>query len=181
MIIILKWLNSSIWFIDGILTGTTTPRQSGSGSNSNQGVFYILKSSKTWASSSDGVQCHTQDTGWDTCLTPLQKCSQCVLQFLGFFFFSLFFFSFHFYRQRKKNKNNNDNSKTTKMCIPPRPSVLHLSWVVHPASKWVGRPNTPRFKQTTLEFVNVVIPTPNEMRRTTWRCGRLMVSISFYR
>ena len=32
-----KWLNSSIWPIDGILTGTTTPDQSEPESKGNEG------------------------------------------------------------------------------------------------------------------------------------------------
>ena len=36
-----KWLNSSIWPIDGSLTGTTTLGQSGPGSNGNEGVLHI--------------------------------------------------------------------------------------------------------------------------------------------
>ena len=42
-----KWLNSSIWPIDRTKTDTTTPGQSGSGSNDNVGVLYILLSSRT--------------------------------------------------------------------------------------------------------------------------------------
>ena len=35
-------LNSSIWPIDRTLSGITTPRQSGPGSNGNEGVLDIL-------------------------------------------------------------------------------------------------------------------------------------------
>ena len=31
-----KWLNNFTWYIDGILTGTSTPVQSGTGSNVNE-------------------------------------------------------------------------------------------------------------------------------------------------
>ena len=52
---IVKWLNRSIWPIDGSLTGTTTPDRSGLGSNGNKGVLYISQSSRTEASFSDGL------------------------------------------------------------------------------------------------------------------------------
>ena len=42
-----KWLNISIWSIDVILTGTTTPGQSETWSNSNKGLLYIPQSSTT--------------------------------------------------------------------------------------------------------------------------------------
>ena len=46
--------NSSIWPIDRTLLGATTPRQSGSKSDDNEGVLRILQSSSiTEASSSD--------------------------------------------------------------------------------------------------------------------------------
>ena len=46
-----KRLNSSIYPIDGILTGTTSPGLSGTGSNSNEGVLHIPQISRTRASS----------------------------------------------------------------------------------------------------------------------------------
>ena len=36
-----KWLNCSIWPIDGTLIGTTTPSQSGLENNGNEGIFHI--------------------------------------------------------------------------------------------------------------------------------------------
>ena len=36
-----KWLNGSNWLIDGTLTGTTTPGQSGSEGNGNGVGIYI--------------------------------------------------------------------------------------------------------------------------------------------
>ena len=39
MIIFNKRLNSSIWLVDGTLTGTTTPNQKGSDSNDNERVL----------------------------------------------------------------------------------------------------------------------------------------------
>ena len=47
-----KWLNSSIWPVDGTLTGITAPSQSGSG---YEGVLYILKSFRTETSLLDVV------------------------------------------------------------------------------------------------------------------------------
>ena len=38
---IVKWLNSSVWPIDGTLTGTITPSQSGPGSNGNEELLRI--------------------------------------------------------------------------------------------------------------------------------------------
>ena len=38
-----KELNSSTWYIDGILADTMTPDQNGPGSNSNEGELHILK------------------------------------------------------------------------------------------------------------------------------------------
>ena len=35
--------NSSIWYIDRILSGATTPGQSGPGSDGNEGVLHIPK------------------------------------------------------------------------------------------------------------------------------------------
>ena len=46
-----KWLDSSIWSMGGTLTGTTI--QSGPGSNRNERVLQIPKSSRIGASSSD--------------------------------------------------------------------------------------------------------------------------------
>ena len=45
--------NGSIWAIDRTLSGTTTPGQSGPGSDGNQEVLCILQSSKTGASPSN--------------------------------------------------------------------------------------------------------------------------------
>ena len=72
---IVKWLNSFIWPIDWILTDTTTPGQSGPGSNDKERVLHISQSSRTWATPSDAVSCHTQDTSCSG-LTPLQTLRQ---------------------------------------------------------------------------------------------------------
>ena len=41
MFVTVLWLNSSIWPIDGVLTGTTTSYQSGPGSNGIEELFHI--------------------------------------------------------------------------------------------------------------------------------------------
>ena len=43
IIMLSKWLNSSIWPIDGTLTGITNPDQSGPESNGNEAVIHILQ------------------------------------------------------------------------------------------------------------------------------------------
>ena len=57
-----KWLNSSIWPIDGTLTGATSPDQSETRSNSNEGVLCTCQSSRTRVSPSNAVRCHKQDS-----------------------------------------------------------------------------------------------------------------------
>ena len=57
-----KWLNSSIWPLDGTLTSSTTPGESGPESNGNKGVLYIPQSSRIGASPLDAVCYHIQDT-----------------------------------------------------------------------------------------------------------------------
>ena len=56
-IILSKWLNSSIWLINRTILDLSEP-----GSNSNEGVFHILRSSRAGASLTDAVSCYTQDT-----------------------------------------------------------------------------------------------------------------------
>ena len=58
-------MNSSIWPIDQTLTSTANLGQSGPGSNSNEYVLHFAQSSRTGASPSDEVKCHTQDTHWE--------------------------------------------------------------------------------------------------------------------
>ena len=50
-----KWLKSSIWFIDGALTDTTTSGPIKPDNNNNEGVLHIPQSSGTGASPSDTV------------------------------------------------------------------------------------------------------------------------------
>ena len=51
----------SFWFIDGNLTGTTTPGQSVPYSNANEGVLHTSMISRTGASQSDVIW-YTQNT-----------------------------------------------------------------------------------------------------------------------
>ena len=50
-----RFSNRSIWSIEGILTGTTTLGQSGSGSNDNEGVLHTPQISRIGTSPSDTV------------------------------------------------------------------------------------------------------------------------------
>ena len=55
-----KQLSSSIWPIEGTLTGIITPGQSGPGSNSNERVLHIPQNSKTEASPSNGLMSYPE-------------------------------------------------------------------------------------------------------------------------
>ena len=70
---------NSIWPINRTLSGATTQAQSGPGSNGNVGVLHILQSSSITRPHHQIVQCHIHDTHWGS-LTPLHRCSQCILQ-----------------------------------------------------------------------------------------------------
>ena len=50
-----KWLNSSIWNIDGTKTSTTTLSQSGPESNGNEEVLHIPQSLRTETSLLNGL------------------------------------------------------------------------------------------------------------------------------
>ena len=52
---LVKWSNSSIWSMDGTLSGTTTPGQSEPMSNSNERVLHIPQSSRTGTSPPDSL------------------------------------------------------------------------------------------------------------------------------
>ena len=67
--------------MDRALSGATTPGQSGPGSNGNEGVLRIPQSSNTAGTSpSDCLVLYPgHSLGWGG-LTPLQRCSQCILQ-----------------------------------------------------------------------------------------------------
>ena len=80
-----KWLNITIWPIDGTLTSTTNPGQSGPGSNGNEGVFYIPQSSSLT------IRCSLvlyPRHSFERDVTPLQGFSQCILhpQPIGLFY-----------------------------------------------------------------------------------------------
>ena len=74
-----KWLNSSVWPRYETETDTNTPDQSRPGSNNNEGVLDIHKSSRTRVSPSAAVKSHIYDTRWGS-LTSLQRCSRRFLQ-----------------------------------------------------------------------------------------------------
>ena len=52
---VVKWLNNSVWSTDGTSTDTAIPGQSEPGSYAHERVLHIDQSSKTGASSSDGL------------------------------------------------------------------------------------------------------------------------------
>ena len=69
----------SIWPTDRTLSGATTPSQSGTWGNGNEGVLHIPQSSNAGASPSDGLISYLEHLfGGD--ITPQQRCSQCILQ-----------------------------------------------------------------------------------------------------
>ena len=66
----------SIWPIDRILSGASTPGESGPGGNGNEGVLHIPQISKNGASLSDGLMSYNQDTHWRERVLPhQQKCN----------------------------------------------------------------------------------------------------------
>ena len=70
---------SSIWPIVRTLSGTTTPGQSKPESDGNEEVRCIPQSSSiTGTSPSDCLGSYPRHSWWS--LTPLQRCSQCILQ-----------------------------------------------------------------------------------------------------
>ena len=72
--------NSSIWPIDRTLSDATTLGQSGPGSNGNEGVLHILQSTSIiGASPSDCLKLYPGYL-FGVGPSPLQKCSQCILQ-----------------------------------------------------------------------------------------------------
>ena len=60
-----KILNSSLSLMYGTPKDYKTPVQKRPASNGIEGVLYIFQNSKIWASYSDAVYCHTQDTSWE--------------------------------------------------------------------------------------------------------------------
>ena len=70
---------SSIQPIDRALSGATTPCQRRARSHGNEGVLRIPQiSSITGTSPSDCLESYIQDSRW-VGLTPLQRCSSCIL------------------------------------------------------------------------------------------------------
>ena len=61
IIILSKWLNSSVWPIDRTIAGTIHLGQSVPGSNGKKEVLHFPKISRTGASPSDAIKCHTQN------------------------------------------------------------------------------------------------------------------------
>ena len=70
---------SSIWPIDGTLSGATSPGQSGPGSDGNEGVFCILQHSSITGTSPSHCLVSYPDTCWES-LTLLRRSSRCILQ-----------------------------------------------------------------------------------------------------
>ena len=68
---------SSIWPIDWVLSGATTPAQRGPGSDGN--TLHSLKLLHYWNLTIRWFRVKIQDTRWGS-LTPLQRCSRCFLR-----------------------------------------------------------------------------------------------------
>ena len=75
----LRTINSYIWPIDKTLLDTTILGLSGSGSDGNEGALRISQSSSIAGVSTSDCLVSYLDTRWRS-LTPLQKCSRCILQ-----------------------------------------------------------------------------------------------------
>ena len=73
-------LNSFILPIDRILSGATTPGQSGPWSDVNKGVLCIPKSSSITGASPSNYLVSYPGQSLGVGLTSLQRCSQCILQ-----------------------------------------------------------------------------------------------------
>ena len=71
---------SSIWPIDRALSGASTPGQNEPGSDGNEEVLHILQSSSITGTSPSDYLVSYQDTCCGEDLTPLQRCSQSILQ-----------------------------------------------------------------------------------------------------
>ena len=71
---------SFIWPIDRTLSGATTPRQSGPGSNGNKGLLCSLQSSSINGVSLSDWLSPGHLLRWGGGLTSLQRCSWCILQ-----------------------------------------------------------------------------------------------------
>ena len=74
------WLISSIWPIDGTLTGTISSCQSELGSNRTAEELHIFPNSKIWTLPPDIVQSQTEGTCYVKDLNNSKRCSQFILQ-----------------------------------------------------------------------------------------------------
>ena len=66
--------------IDGTRSGSTSPDQSGPGSDGNQGILHIPHSCRTGGSPSNSFVLYLEHLLVERSLTPLQRFSQCILQ-----------------------------------------------------------------------------------------------------
>ena len=66
--------------MDRALSGATTPGQSGPGSDGKEGVLRIPQSSSTAGTSPSDYLVSYPGHSLGGGLTPLQRCSQCILQ-----------------------------------------------------------------------------------------------------
>ena len=97
-------LNSSIWSLDGTLTGPTTPGLGGPGGNGNKGVLHISQKTNSKALVSSGLVLYPKHLLKEG-LTPLQRCS-----LLFFFTLKIDQLLIFFIRSTKaKFESNNDN------------------------------------------------------------------------
>ena len=71
---------SSIWPIDRTLSSATTPDQSGTGSDGNEGVLHIPQSSSITGTSPSDCLVSYPGHSWGVGSSPLQRCSWCILQ-----------------------------------------------------------------------------------------------------
>ena len=71
------YTHNSIWSIDRVLSSVTSPDQSGTGSDGNEGILNIPQNSSI-TEALFSVISRTLVGGWN--LTSLQRCSRCILQ-----------------------------------------------------------------------------------------------------
>ena len=71
--------SSFIWPIDRALSSTITLSQSGPKSDSNEGVLRVPQSSSIIKTSPSDRLVSNPDSCWWKGLTPLKRCSQCIL------------------------------------------------------------------------------------------------------
>ena len=116
----------------GTLTGTTNLGQSGPGSNGKDGVYHILENSRTEASLSDAVYCHTHlldgwgsypsTEGQSVYFTALPNRAVCSLEFQissCYFWESWSGWLIWKYSQSRPGSNGNEGA----LCTPQSPSI----------------------------------------------------------